>query len=459
MNRILISVTPGEVSMALVADGILQEYVLERNNEQRIVGNIFKGRVKNILKGIQAAFIDIGYSRNVFFYNGDKLDLSEGQSIIVQIVKDAMGSKGPRAVTRPALAGRYVVFLPGANYLGISKNIADPAERARLREIAVAGRPKKAGLIVRTVAAGRDAEAIQKDIRYLEGLWNSIEARSQRAKSPALLHREADLPVRAVRDYLNDGIDEIVVDDKETWQIISDLVSFSYSDYKGRIVNYRQAEPIYSHYRLDAAIDGLNARRVGLGCGGYLVFDYTEALTVIDVNTGSYKGETNLEETAFFTNLQAGKEIARQIRLRDIGGIIVIDFIDMANEGNRDKTLKNLNDALSGDRMKPRVLGITALGLVEMTRKKSRQNTAAALFAECPVCGGSGYVKSPETVAVAVRRKLAGTTGSRPLILQAHPLVAEWFTNCELQRLPRGLKIKVQAVENMHPETFAILTV
>ncbi|MDR2006986.1 MAG: Rne/Rng family ribonuclease [Acidaminococcales bacterium] len=458
MNRILLSVMLGEVSMALVTDGILQEYVLERSNEQRIVGNIFKGRVKNLLTGIQAAFIDIGHSRNVFFYNGDKLDLSEGQSIIVQIVKDAMGSKGPRAITRPALAGRYVVFLPGANYLGVSKNITDSAERARLRAIADAERPKKTGVIVRTVAAGREEEAIKKDIRYLAGLWNSIEARAQRAKSPALLHREADLPVRAVRDYLNDSIDEIVVDDKETWRIISELVSFSYSDYKGRIVHYQKAEPIYRHYRLQEAIDGLNARRVDLECGGYLIFDYTEALTVIDVNTGSYKGETSLEETAFFTNMQAGAEIARQIRLRDIGGIIVIDFIDMNDAENRSRILKNLSGALAGDRMKPRVLGITALGLVEMTRKKSRQNTATALFAECPACGGSGYVKSPETVAVAIRRKLAETTGAQSLLLLAHPSVAEWFANCELGRLPRGVKLKVQAVETMHPETFTILS-
>ena len=457
MNRILLSATLGEVSMALVTDGVLQEYVLERNNEQRIVGNIFKGRVKNILKGIQAAFIDIGHNRNVFFYNGDKLDLSEGQSIIVQIAKDAMGSKGPRAVARLALAGRYAVFLPCANYVGVSKNIADHLERARLREIAEAERPVRTGVIVRTVAAGRDGEEIKKDIRHLAGLWRSIEARAQRTKPPALLHREADLPVRVVRDYLNASIDEIVVDDKETWQIISDLVAFSYFDYKGRIIHYQQAEPIYSYYRLQEAIDGLNARRVALECGGYLVFDYTEALTVIDVNTGSYKGESGLEGTALFTNMQAGSEIARQIRLRDVGGIIVIDFIDMENEENRSKVLKNLSDALAGDRMKPRVLGITALGLVEMTRKKSRQNTATALFAECPSCGGSGYVKSPETVAVEIRRKLAETSGTRSLILQAHPSVAEWFANCEIDRLPRGIKIKVQAVESMHPETFALL--
>lgn len=455
-NRILVNATPEETSMAVVIGGSLQEYVIERDNKEHIVGNIFKGRVKNLLKGIQAAFIDVGRDKNVFYYNGDSLPLSEGQSILIQVIKDAMGSKGPRAVTQISLAGRYVVFLPGASYIGVSRKIADADEKQRLKELAENLRPEAGGLIVRTVAEGCSREDIEKDVEYLLGLWQSIDARAAITEAPALLHREVDLPIRIVRDYLTANIDEIVIDDQDVSQRVKELISFSYPDYAGIVHYHNQKENIFKYYGFETEIENINSRHVSLECGGYLVFDYTEALTVIDVNTGSFKGAGNLEDTAFITNMQAVREIARQIRLRDIGGIIIIDFIDMGSEENRRQILESMDAFLSGDKMKPRVLGITNLGLVEMTRKKTRQNTAAALLAECPTCQGSGYVKSPEAISVEIRRKLRDISGGRAITVKAHPTVAEWFINHELPNLPRDRKVKVQAVEGMHPEIFSL---
>lgn len=456
-TRILVSATPEEVSMALVVDGCLLEYVLERENNEHIVGNIFKGKVKNLLKGIQAAFIDVGRDKNVFFYNNEKMPLSEGQAVSVQITKDAMGNKGPRATTQISLAGRYAVYLPGVSYVGISKNINDEEERNRLKNIAESMMIEDAGIIVRTVAQGCTEEELQSDIEYLAGLWRSIEVRSKRIDAPALLYREVDLPIRIVRDYLNDNIDEIIVDDKDVYSRMKELISFSCSHYKGEIKQYSNKESIFKYYNVNDQITNLNVRKVPLSCGGYLVFDYTEALTVIDVNTGSYKGESRLEDTAFFTNMQASAEIARQIRLRDIGGIIIVDFIDMAQPENKKKILDALEKALAGDKMKPRVLDITTLGLIEITRKKTRQNTAAALFASCPTCDGSGCIKSPETISVEIRRRLREIKSNKAILINAHPLVADWFVNHELDRLPRDRKVKVQAVDNMHPEVFTLL--
>ncbi len=456
-NRILVSVTPEETSMALMENGLLQEYFLERNNEEHIVGNIFKGRVKNVLDGLQAAFIDIGRDRNVFFYNSDKLPLSEGQTMLVQVVKDSMGSKGPRASDAISLPGRYVVFLPFSNYIGISKKIASQEERARLKELADSSRPEGMGIIVRTVAEGVSGEELKREITRLTGLWRAIEARAARTSSPSLLYREVDLPIRIVRDYLNERIDELVIDDQNAYQRACELASYIYPDYTGKMVLYETTEGIFQHYGIAGAIKELSSRTVSLACGGYLVFDHTEALTVVDVNTGRFKGAGSLEDTATRTNLEAVEEIARQIRLRDIGGIIIIDFIDMNDLDNRQKVLSALEHSLQGDRMKPRVLGLTVLGLVEMTRKKARQNTMAVMFTNCPICNGSGFVKSPEAVCVEICRQVRATKNARPLLLQAHTSVTERFIKYDLERVGMGRRIRVQALDGMHPEGFILL--
>ena len=457
MKRILISVTPEEISMALVCNERLLEYILERNNEERIVGSIFKGKVKNLAKGIEAAFIDIGREKNAFFYNSAGIDITMGQNIVVQIIKDAMGSKGPRASLQISLPGRYIVFLPEADYIGVSKNIADINERERLRNFIETIKPKDVGVIVRTVAEGVGEEELKKDFLYLQSIWNSLKKRIQIANAPCLLYREIDLPLRVMRDYLNEDIDEIIVDNKETANIIKDFIKTGYSNYKGKVTYYENNENIYSYFQIDSNIENISARKVSLKSGGYLVFDHTEALHIIDVNTGSFKGADTLEHTALDTNLEAAEEVARQIRLRDLGGIIIIDFIDMHDPIHKELVIKKLESSVLGDKMKPRVLGITHLGLVEMTRKKTRQNMATTLLVECPVCHGSGKVKSPETISVEIRRKIRTIKNSRPLILQAHPQVAEWFLTYELERVSRDKKVKVQSIENMHPETYTLL--
>lgn len=456
-SRILVNVTPEESRMVLVKNDLLYEYMLERNNHEHIVGNIFKGTVKNILNGIQAVFIDVGRDRNVFLYNGEEDTLSEGQSIVVQIIKDAMGSKGPRAITQISLPGRYVVFLPDADYIGISRKISCVEERARLQSLVEEMKPAGAGIIVRTVAQSCTKEELQKDIEYLNGLWQAITMRNARTKAPTLLYREVDLPIRVVRDYLNNDIDELIIDDEVTYQRVKELVEYSYPSYQGKIICHDNKKDIFSFYGVEQDIKNLVARRVNLACGGYLIFDNTEALTVIDVNTGSFRGESNLENTALVTNLQAAEEIARQIRLRDIGGIIIIDFIDMHDLENRNEILQILEESFVGDRMKPRVLGITNLGLVEVTRRKARQGTNAALFDDCPVCGGGGKVRSPEAISVDIRRQLRESKNNNAVLLQAHPKVAEWFINNELPRLSKDRKVKVQAVNDMHPECFTLL--
>lgn len=456
-NRILVSVTPEESTMALLRDNALQEYMLERNNQEHLVGNIYKGQVKNIVNGIQAAFIDVGRDKNVFLYNGEEQSLSEGQGVIVQIIKDAIGSKGPRAITQISLPGRYVVFLPDAGYVGISKKISCNEERTRLQNLVEKIKPQNDGIIVRTVAENCGEEELKRDIEYLTGLWQSIKMRNSRSKVPTLLYREVDLPIRIVRDYLNEDINELIIDDKVTYQRIQELVEYSCPSHKEKICYHDKQKSIFNYYGVEQDIKNLIARRVDLACGGYLVFDKTEALSVIDVNTGSFQGESNLENTAFLTNVQAADEIARQLRLRDIGGIIIIDFIDMNNIENRNIVLQKLEEAFVGDRMKPRVLGITNLGLVEVTRRKARQGTNAALFDDCPVCSGSGIVRSPEAISVDIRRKLRESKNNRTVLLQAHPNVAEWFINNELPALGKERKVKVQAVNNMHPECFSLL--
>ncbi len=455
-NKIIIDFTPEQISMAVIMNDCLTEYSIERNNNEHIVGSIFKGRVKNVLKGIQAAFIDIGYEKNVFFYNSDDISLTQGQTILVQIAKDAMGSKGPRATNQISLAGRYVVFLPQENYVGISKNIKDEQEKNRLKEMANELKPQNGGLIVRTVACNCTKEELKKDIQYLVGLWQSIKAREKICSTPCLLYKEADLPIRIVRDYLSEQIDEIIINDEQIQQRMQQLIELSYPSYQGKIIYYKQKDDIFSYYGLTNQMENINSRRVSIPCGGYIVFDHTEALSVIDINTGSYKGGDNIEDTAFLTNSQAVEEIARQLRLRDIGGIIIIDFIDMQKEENKKRILEKLELALTGDKMKPRVLGITKLGLVEMTRKKSRQNSAGAHFSQCIMCDGSGFIKSPEAVSVEVRRCIRQAT-SKKLLLQAHPSIIQWFFNHEMKQLPTDKQVKLQTVDTMHPNVFNLL--
>ncbi|HWR41574.1 Rne/Rng family ribonuclease [Sporomusa sp.] len=473
-KSIIANVMPEETRVALLEDGELMEISVERSESGHLVGNIYKGKVKNVLPGMQAAFVDIGRDKNAFLYMGDAgrqaacQHLTVGQDILVQIAKDAMGEKGPRATISLTLPGRYIVLMPTVDYIGISRRIEDETERERLRQLAEKIRPAGMGVIVRTVAAGKSQDELVNDMAYLTNMWSTLSARVKRINAPALIYRDADLVVRIVRDYLTNDVTEFVIDSQEAYNRVVDLLKYTSPELVGCVRLYEQtAGPdgdMFSRFNIDTKLESLRNRRVDLACGGYLVIDYTEALTVIDVNTGKFIGNTNLSETVFQTNLEATAEIARQLRLRDIGGIIIIDFIDMAKAEQRAAVLNALELELKKDRTKSNVLGITNLGLVEMTRKKARQNINGMLYGQCPCCLGRGRIKSPETVVIDIKRELRKLnkrprTGGR-LLIQVHPQVAEFLNRQgELKRLEQetARTLGVEAAPTMNPEMFSLL--
>lgn len=474
MNKsIIANVMPEETRVALLENGELMEISVERSESGHLVGNIYKGKVKNVLPGMQAAFVDIGRDKNAFLYMGDAgrqaacQHLTIGQDILVQIAKDAMGDKGPRATISLTLPGRYIVLMPTVDYIGISRRIEEEHERERLRELAEKIRPAGMGIIVRTVAAGKSQDELMEDMAYLANLWSTMSARAKRINAPALIYRDADLVIRIVRDYLTNDVTEFVIDNQEAYNRVIDLLKYISPELIACVRLHETTGlegDVFSRFNIDTKLEGLRNRRVDLNCGGYLVIDYTEALTVIDVNTGKFVGNTNLAETVFQTNLEAVTEIARQLRLRDIGGIIIIDFIDMAKAEQRSAVLNALELELKKDRTKSNVLGITSLGLVEMTRKKARQNLSSMLYSQCPCCLGRGRIKSPETVVIDIKRELRKLnkrprTGGR-LLIQVHPQVAEFLTRPgELKRLEQetARALAVETAPTMSPEMFSLL--
>lgn len=461
--KIIIGANEDETRMGLIEDGRLLEYLVERTSEQHLVGSIFKGRVCNVVRGIQAAFIDIGLEQNAFLYLGEEINITEGQSIIVQISKDARGTKGPTATREITLPGRYVVLLPYANYVGISRKISDKIERERLSKICNAVRPKEMGIVVRTAAANVDEELLRQDIAELESDWRILSAREKVAKAPCLLRRELDLPIRMVRDYLRPGLEEIIIDNLKIYKRVEELLLQMPKVENLKLTMYRGVEDIFAYNRQQENIAGISDRQVNLPSGGYLVIDYTEAMTVIDVNSGKFSGRENLEETIMQINREAAAEIARQLRLRDIGGIIVVDFIDMHTEQHKREILDILQHTLDGDKMHPKVQDITVLNLVEITRKKSRQNLSSVLYAPCPICNGSGRVQSRETLALEIKRRLRTLLkrrgSAKSLLITANPWLAEWLINKDLKAWEREMacSLKVESDPSLHNESFMIL--
>ena len=462
-QQIIVSSTPEEVRMGLVENGILQEFMVERAMSAHLVGSIFLGRVSNIVRGIQAAFIDIGLDRNAFLYLGDSKDLTEGTSVMIQITKDPRGTKGPTASREITFPGHYAVLFPFADYVGISRKITDDQERTRLRQIAEACKPEGMGIVMRTEAEDVEAEVLEEDIASLLAEWNVVEARAKRAKAPVFLHRELDLSVRMVRDYFTKDVKEIVADNREVFQRIQTLLAGFKGAEGTELRLWESDEDVFSAYGQGETLASLADRRVDLPNGGYLVIDHTEAMTVIDVNSGSYSGQNSLEDTIMEINRQAAREIAHQLRLRDIGGIIVVDFIDMHSEENRQEVLSVLEASFAGDKMRPRIQDITVLNLVEITRKKSRQNLEAVLFSDCPVCSGSGRVQSREAIALEIKRRIRGLLkkqGSiKEILLVTHPLEAEYLQQNLLREWNRELAchITAEADVSLHVEAFMIL--
>lgn len=462
--KIIISaVNPEETRMGIVENGCLMEYVVERNNSAQLVGSIFLGRVCNVVRGIQAAFIDIGLDKNAFLYLGDKTGITEGQRVLVEITKDARGSKGPTATLDISLAGRYAALLPEANYTGISRKITDSAERSRLKKIADEVTNGAAGAVMRTNAAGMPEEVLRADLQQLMTDWQIIQARAKLARSPQVLHRELDISVRIVRDYLNACIDEVVVDSPAVYGRLQELLQNIAESRSCKLLLHDKQTDIFSYYRLSDDIASISDRRIDLPSGAYLVIDYTEAMTVIDVNSGHFSGRENLAETVMQINREAADEIARQLRLRDIGGIIVVDFIDMDKKEYREEIMERLQQALRADKMKPCVQDMTVLNLVEITRKKARQNLSAVLYAPCPVCQGSGRVQSQETVGLEIKRRLrtllAKPCAPRSILIMVSPWLAEWLNHKVIRQWEKELNctLAVTAEPRLQLETFSLL--
>ena len=462
MTTIIVSVKPEETRMGVVANHRLCEYVVERNSEQHLVSSIFKGKVNNVVPGIQAAFVDIGKDKNAFLYMEKGEKLTEGQSILVQVVKDARGTKGPAVTREITIPGRYVVLQPFRDTISLSKKITGKSERNRLRTIMETNKPEGMGFVVRTAAEGMGEKELLSDMHALISDWQVISARGQRGKAPLLLYRELDLSVRIVRDYVNDSVTKIIIDDETVCKRVQELVD-KMDDLNVGVVFYADKTDVFSKFKLNKQIEGISDRQVWLECGGYLVFDYTEAMTVVDVNSGKYSGQETLEDTIMEINRQAAVEIARQLRLRDIGGIVVIDFIDMHTIEHQEEILSILRNTLSDDKMEPKVQDITKLNLVEITRKKARQNLSTILYSDCPTCQGSGRVQSPETIGVEIRRRLRSFMQegniSKNLLLSVHPLVAKWLISTNIKDMEKEFScaIKVESDASLHIEAFAIL--
>ncbi len=454
-REILINANADETRAALVEHGSVVEFYVEKPNSQKIAGNVYLGKVMNVLPGMQAAFVDIGQEKNAFLYVDDaflppefqgrgasrnrknrrRTSINEivkpGQKIVVQVSKDAIGSKGARVTRHVTFPGRYLVLMPTVNYVGVSRRLSEDQERQRLRKIAKDVKPQNMGVIVRTVAEGKTKEEIERDLLFVLRLWEKVQENAKHKKAPSLLHRDLGLVMRMVRDELNQETTRMLVDDSQTYAKILELLDSVSPEMKDRVIYYRDREiPLFGLYGVEAAIEQALQRQVWLKSGGYIVIDKTEALTVIDVNTGRFVGSKNLSDTVFRTNMEACEEIVRQLRLRDIGGIIVIDFIDMDKLDHRTSVIEELEKHLKKDHTKTVVVGLTGLGLVEMTRKKVRQSLDAMMTRMCPYCGGKGTVMSEETVASRIRReirRLLRNSYSEAVLVEVNPGVASYL--------------------------------
>lgn len=426
--EILINVTPHETRVAVVENGVLQDVFIERVHKRGLVGNIYKGRVARVLPGMQAAFVEIGLDRAAFLHASDILPdakigeegkvrtppeaiselLTEGQEILVQVVKDPLGTKGARLTMQIAIPSRYVVFVPYTQHIGVSHRLEDVAERQRLKDIVNAIVPQEGGggYILRTAAEGISEEELRADMEFLRKLWQSVEERARSEPPGALIHEDLPLVLRTLRDLVRAEIEKLRIDSRETCQKVIAFAEKFMPEMVPRIEHYPGERPVFDLYGVEDEIQKALERRVPLKSGGYLIIDQTEAMTTIDVNTGAFVGHRNLEETIFKTNLEATYAIPRQLRLRNLGGIIIIDLIDMEDPEHKRQVLRSLEKYLERDRTRTHISGVSALGLVEMTRKRTRESLGHILCEPCPVCKGRGSLKTAETVCYEIFREI-----------------------------------------------------
>ena len=496
-NELVINTSSHETRIALIENGTIAELYIERSRVRGIVGNIYKGKVVRVLPGMQAAFVDIGLEKAAFLYVADVFDameefetfmdgngkgeageseqviqplhpieelLQEGQEILVQVSKEPIGTKGARITSHISLPGRHLVYMPTVDHVGISRRIEEEEERERLKEIVERVKPTAGGFIVRTAAEGKSEEDLVADMNYLTKLWEEIVKRNERGHAPSLIHADLDVTQKVIRDILTEDVNRIVVDSRHEHDKIVQFISTFMPKMKYTMELYDEDEPIFDHFGLEVEISRALGRKVWLKSGGYIIIEQTEALTAIDVNTGRFVGKHNLEDTILKTNLEAVKEIAYQLRLRNIGGIIIIDFIDMEKEVNREKVFTALEEALKSDKSKTNILKISELGLVEMTRKRVRESIGRMLCEQCPYCEGRGYVKAKTTVCHEIfrelRREMLDIRGTK-VMLTVHPQVADLLYDEErrgLEELEKKFKkrITVRAKPGFHQEQFEI---
>jgi ribonuclease G len=497
-----------ETRVALVEDGTICELFIERNGNSDIAGNIFKGRVQRVLPGMQAAFVDIGLNQAAFIYvddvvlenyidfdqlfDEDEIDLgnqncaeeeandqpravkpivniedllTEGQELLVQVAKSPIGTKGARITSHISLPGRFLVLMPTSNHIGISRKIEDEKERSRLKELVIGLRNDQLGYIVRTASEGVQQEKLAYEMGFLKNLWQNIQKKYINAPAPCLIHQELNVSLRAVRDLLIQEAEKLVIDSKSGYESILAFLDTFMPSLKDSIELYEGSEPLFFAYNLEGDISRALKRKVWLKSGGYIIIEHTEAMVAIDVNTGRYVGKHNLEETILKTNLEAVKEIAYQIRLRDIGGIIIIDFIDMEKKSNQEKVFYALNEAFKKDRSKTHILPMSEMGLIQMTRKRTRKPLTRLLCEPCFYCEGEGFLISKQTICFNIFREILSEARDMlgaQLTLKVNPQIAEVLHGEEnkiISALERsiGKQIVIYPNSRMHMEEYEII--
>ena len=480
-EEILINVTPPETRVAVIENGVLQELIIERSRERGLVGNIYKGEVCRVLPGMQAAFVDIGLPKAAFIHLSDLCAkdlekkgseviehyLHEGQHIVVQVVKDPMGSKGARLTTEISIPSRYEVYMPYANNSGVSQRIECEAERTRLRAFLDAFRQehKCGGFIARTASECVEESILIADMTFLLKLWESILEKIASATPKQFIHKDLPLSVRTLRDLYKEGIDRVRVDSKETYHRLLEFAEVFVPEIVPVIEHYTGECPVFDIYSVEDEIKKALERKVKLKSGGYLIFDQTEAMTTVDVNTGGYVGGRNLEETIFKTNLEAAQTIARQLRLRNLGGIIIIDFIDMKSDDHKKQVLQALERNLEKDRAKTKITEVSVLGLVEMTRKRTRESLEHILCEPCSACGGRGVLKTAESMCLEIFREIIREVRLykvQTLLVLASNEVVEMLLDEEADMLAEleiflGVQIKFRAEAEYNQEQYDVV--
>lgn len=510
-TELVINSSPYETRVALVENGVVVEFYIEREKGQGIAGNIYKGRVIRVLPGMQAAFVDIGLDKAAFLYVTDVYDnihefedmmleereetegeedidledshqefaqerflheprfqiqdlVHEGQEILVQVAKEPLGTKGARVTTHVSLPGRDLVLMPMMEHVGVSRRIEDEQERRRLKDLINAAKPNGYGFIVRTAGEGADEQKFKSEMNFLIKLWENIQNKQKTAKVPQLIHKDLNITLRAVRDLFTKEVDKLVIDSREEYENVMNFIKMFIPQLSNSVELYNGPEPNFDRYGIEMEISRALNKKVWLKSGGYIVIEMTEALVSIDVNTGRFVGKRNLEETILKTNLEAVKEIAYQLRLRNIGGLIVIDFIDMERETDREKVCSALKEALKKDKSKTSVAKMSEFGLIEMTRKRTRENINRYLSEDCFYCEGQGTLKSKTTICYdifrSIERESAQLTG-RNIYLRVHPEISDMLLdeeNQHIEYLERKIKknIVIRPQEGFHYEQYTI---